>query len=130
MRFAAKRRCNFMSALWKLQGTPNRICDLQRIAHEIARVTSPLVLGWVTAQMTRSLSAVRMCGEDTKRSYFVCLREISQNTSRMERCTFIFKSVFFFAFIDYYSGVWGSKHICYCTEYEIVCTFVCINTAI
>jgi hypothetical protein len=47
-----------MFALWKLQQTPNRICDLQQIAHEmaheIARVTSPLELGWVTAQMTSS----------------------------------------------------------------------------
>jgi hypothetical protein len=46
MRSAVNRMCNFMSALWKLQRTPNRICNLQQIAHEIAheiaRVTSPL----------------------------------------------------------------------------------------
>jgi hypothetical protein len=53
VRFAVNCRCDLLqiagaisSLLWKLHRTPNRICDLQQIAHKIARVISPLRLSY------------------------------------------------------------------------------------
>jgi hypothetical protein len=102
----ANRKCDFVSAVAStvdmkshLRFAENCACYLQRIAHEIAyeiaRVISPLVFGWVTAQMTSIPGAVERCTrilwhgkalEKTRiRVFSLGLREISQNAEKKEK---------------------------------------------